>query len=388
MFEGKGSPLSKTAGFNLPIAALALAATLLGVHRAEADLLVSSRLGGNNGILRYDETTGAYLGRFADEYQADVQIEESNPALLYFGAWQTISDERASGGAYRRSNQRDASVQFEPASRNIRWLTTRGPDRGIARVFIKDVLFGEFDLYAPTEEFQVSFAWEDQIHAIRVVVTGNHSGKSTGANVDIDAFAWTEPRSLSSIAFGPDRNLYAAGGDVVRYDGHTGQFIDVFASVTGRGGATSIAFGPDGNLYVSNCGCRPNAQNVLRYDGATGEFIDVFASGGGLSFPRGLAFGEDRHLYVVSYNNGSVLRYDGTTGEFMDPFVPEGSGGLVTPNDLVFGPDGHLYVTGAARGVGTGALRYDGKTGDFIDLFASTDDRIPFDLQFGPNGNL
>src|SRR5215510_2099322 len=121
MFEGKGSPISKPAGFNLPIAALALAATLLGVQRAEADLLVSSRLGGNNGILRYDETTGGYLGRFADEYQADVQIEESNPALLYFGAWQTISDERASGGAYRRSNQRDASVQFEPASRNIRW---------------------------------------------------------------------------------------------------------------------------------------------------------------------------------------------------------------------------------------------------------------------------
>jgi len=44
--------------------------------------------------------------------------------------------------------------------------------------------------------------------------------------------------------------------------------------------------GPDGNLYVTS---RSNA--VLRYDGKTGAFLDVFASGGGLEDPAGLVFG-------------------------------------------------------------------------------------------------
>jgi hypothetical protein len=42
----------------------------------------------------------------------------------------------------------------------------------------------------------------------------------------------------------------------------------------------------DGNLYATS---RSNA--VLRYDGETGAFLDVFASGGGLEDPAGLVFG-------------------------------------------------------------------------------------------------
>ncbi|MFQ5502716.1 MAG: hypothetical protein ACE5EQ_10515, partial [Phycisphaerae bacterium] len=66
-----------------------------------------------------------------------------------------------------------------------------------------------------------------------------------------------------------------------------GAFIDTF--VNGGGGldsAIGLAFGPDGNLYVSNA----STDEVLRYDGQTGVFIDVFASGGSLDSPSGLVF--------------------------------------------------------------------------------------------------
>ena len=33
-----------------------------------------------------------------------------------------------------------------------------------------------------------------------------------------------------------------------------------------------MGFGPDGNLYVSSTG----TSSVLRFDGTTGEFMDVF----------------------------------------------------------------------------------------------------------------
>ena len=66
------------------------------------------------------------------------------------------------------------------------------------------------------------------------------------------------------------------------------------------------------------------ASEVLRYDGTTGDFIDVFASGGGLDIPVHLTFGPDNNLYVTSLLTG-VLRYNGTTGDFIDVF-PSGGG--------------------------------------------------------------
>ena len=107
------------------------------------------------------------------------------------------------------------------------------------------------------------------------------------------------------------------------------------------GTAQGLEFGPDGNLYVVS----ESTTEVIRYNGTSGSFIDVFASGGGLSTPKDLVFGPDGNLYVTSNSNDKVKRYSGTTGTFIDTFVASGSGGLDQPQGLVFGPDDNLYVT-------------------------------------------
>jgi hypothetical protein len=69
----------------------------------------------------------------------------------------------------------------------------------------------------------------------------------------------------------------ARGNDnVLRYNGTTGSFIDIFVATRSGGlaGPEDLVFGPDGNLYVSSPG---GPQSVLRYDGVTGVFIDAFA---------------------------------------------------------------------------------------------------------------
>jgi DNA-binding beta-propeller fold protein YncE len=108
-------------------------------------------------------------------------------------------------------------------------------------------------------------------------------------------------------------------------------------------------------------------DSVIRYDGTTGAFIDIFASGRGLAGPNGMSFGPDGNLDVGSAKDNRVLRYDGTTGAFIDAFIPAGSGGLGEPDGIAFGPDGNLYVVNESA---ANVLRFDGTTGAFIDIFA------------------
>jgi hypothetical protein len=209
--------------------------------------------------------------------------------------------------------------------------------------------------------------------------------EGSGTMKFIDAFVrpgsgtLLEPRGID---YGPDGNLYVNHtswdppqvGWVERYNGVTGDFMDVFASEPTLTGAKDVEFGPDGNLYVAN-----NAgNNIYRFNGTTGAFMDVFVTGWGATQEtfRSLIFGPDgngdgyRDLYVTSASTNNVLRYDGVSGAFIDAFVPAGSGGLTAPTALVFGPDGNLYVaSGAHTNYYNSILRYNGSTGAFMDVF-------------------
>ena len=99
----------------------------------------------------------------------------------------------------------------------------------------------------------------------------------------------------SGLAFGPDGTMYVgspATSRVLRFDrdGHyAGDFFPV-----GSGGLTlpvGITFGPDGNFYVAGA-ATPQTAGVFRYDGSTGEFVDVFVGPGDgrATGPRALEF--------------------------------------------------------------------------------------------------
>jgi DNA-binding beta-propeller fold protein YncE len=230
----------------------------------------------------------------------------------------------------------------------------------------------------------------------------------SGAFVDAFAAEGTGPagnplRGPCCMAFGPDENLYVgnlfgvaiADRGVFRYNGATGEFMDVFVP-GGSGGLRrplGLVFGPDGNLYVGDVGAlAQGGRAIRRYDGRTGAFIDVFVrsgSGGlGAADPQLFVFGPDGNLYVASSSTHRVLRYAGGTGEFVDDFVPAGSGGLNAPSGLTFGLDGNLYVSSSGTDM---VLRYDGTTGAFIDEFVSASSgglSAPVGLAFGPDGNL
>jgi sugar lactone lactonase YvrE len=217
-------------------------------------------------------------------------------------------------------------------------------------------------------------------------------------------------RDPDAITIGPDGNVYVSvGGNsglnvfdpaypqdsaVLRF-GLNGEFLGVAASGNGLTRPYGNAFGPDGNLYVSSF----RTNQILRFDGTTGAFIDVFASdnnGGlgslnGLNGPNGLLFGPDGSLYVTtqgSANNAAgdltfpfasqVLRYspaqvlgqEPTTSPnvFIDQpaLLPENPG-FISLLGLAFAPDfSSLYVSDFAGGI----REYD-PVGTLIDVLST-----------------
>jgi WD40 repeat protein len=183
------------------------------------------------------------------------------------------------------------------------------------------------------------------------------------------------------LSFGSDGDLYIAAGSsaptVLRYDGATGAFLNVFATSPQQAGSPfDLAFAPNGNLLVGTL-----LGGILQFDGHTGAPLGVFIPPSQFQFPASLTFGPDHNLYVATESANSVLRFNGTTGAFIDTFVTAGSGGLNHANGVRFGPDGDLFV---ASGISDAILRYNGKTGAFKSVFASTPIDAPILFAFVP----
>jgi len=189
------------------------------------------------------------------------------------------------------------------------------------------------------------------------------------------------------VALGPDGRLYVACfGDngVSRIDLASGLSLGSFVQ-GGSGGLVNpraLAFGPGGDLCVSS-----GSGEVLEFDGGTGDFlrvvVDAGGNGSGPLDPYGLAFRGGR-LFVASYFTHEVKAFDAATGAFAASFVTSGSGGLAGPTALAFGPDGDLFVTSRDD---DSVRRYDGATGAFVSVFVAPGSgglAGPFDLAFGP----
>ena len=82
-----------------------------------------------------------------------------------------------------------------------------------------------------------------------------------------------------------------------------------------------------------------------------------------------------------SFDTNSVIRFDGTTGTLIGTFAS--GGGLTNPFDVAFGPDGNLYVSSLGSNE---VIRFDGATGALIGTFASGPElNSPFGVAFTPH---
>jgi gluconolactonase len=227
----------------------------------DGNLYVASA--GNDAVLRYNGTNGAFIDEF---------VSPTN-AFLDYPVWLEF---RPDGFLYVSSQLNNSVVRFDAAS------------GAFAGVFVTN---GSGGLNGPS-----GMAWGPDGNLYVTGRFGDHVKKYDGTNgTFLGTFVATGGPLAQpfGIKFGPDGHLYVVSGNsnaVARFHGQTGAYLGNFVAA-GSGGLSlpiDLTFGPNGDLYVASF----NNNKVARFNGGTGAYVsDFVASGaGGLGTPNFLLF--------------------------------------------------------------------------------------------------
>jgi hypothetical protein len=203
------------------------------------------------------------------------------------------------------------------------------------------------------------------------------------------------PFAPRGMVLGPDHTLYVADdgnldgitlGRVTRFNSETGAFLGDLqpTGFTGDFYPRGVVIGPDGDVYASVRNIAATGGEVMRWDPATGQFLGSFVTGDAvndLNRPEGIVFGPDGNLYVASFranagDNDKVLIFAGpnsaTPGAYLGNIALDTVGGDRNfAEALLFGPGGKLFVPITGFGADTGEVRsYDVTTKAFTAFVA------------------
>jgi hypothetical protein len=118
--------------------------------------------------------------------------QDTDPAIAYGGGWiQGNRDKAYSEGATAESNTVGAQATITFTGTGISWIGARGPQCGIARIFLDGAFVEDFDTYAQTEGPQhtdfTATGLAAGTHTLTIQVIGKNP-ISTDAWILIDAF--------------------------------------------------------------------------------------------------------------------------------------------------------------------------------------------------------
>lgn len=116
---------------------------------------------------------------------------QENALAIRYNSWKGVNNANASGGSYRTSAAASAENTLIFKGTSVKWVTAMGPSYGKVQVNIDGVSKGIFDLYSPTQKWQVKKTFgglANGQHDIDIIVLGTKNAASTGKSVVTDAF--------------------------------------------------------------------------------------------------------------------------------------------------------------------------------------------------------
>ncbi|MGH8737394.1 MAG: hypothetical protein ACREVC_08550 [Burkholderiales bacterium] len=121
------------------------------------------------------------------------RYQETDPAIAYGSGWiQGNRDKAYDEGTTAETNTAGAQASFTFTGTGVRWIGARGPQTGMARVWLDGALVGDLDMYAMTEGPQHTvFAAQGLAagtHTLAIQVLQQTNPAATDRWVLIDAF--------------------------------------------------------------------------------------------------------------------------------------------------------------------------------------------------------
>ena len=211
------------------------------------------------------------------------QLQDAGSAMTYTAGWALGDTSRSWSGWY-------AAVSTTPGARatlpftgtSASWIGYRGPDAGIARVYLDDSLAGEVDLYYPDNRVQAIVYSSPQLladsnHTLAIEATGLKNAASSGTRVVVDAFEVRKPGTRfeetdASVA-------YTGSWDHGNFNRAWSMKTIAASSVAGARATFTFT-----GTAVDWIGSRKSTTGIARVylDGAFVTEIDTYAPGDGL----------------------------------------------------------------------------------------------------------
>jgi hypothetical protein len=121
------------------------------------------------------------------------RFQETHPAVGYGAGWILGNRDKAyHEGATAETNTPGAQATITFTGRGLRWIGARGPQCGIARVWLDGAFAGEIDMYSPTEGPQHAVYTAENLaagtHSVTIEVALPTNMASTDRWILLDAF--------------------------------------------------------------------------------------------------------------------------------------------------------------------------------------------------------
>jgi hypothetical protein len=129
-------------------------------------------------------------------------LQDTDPDLAFSGGWAPANASVAwSAGTATATAGPGAQATLNFQGTAFAWNGYRGPDAGIARVYLDGAFAGELDLYSPSHAIQAAVftatGLADASHSLTIESTGLRNPSSSGSVVVVDSFDVTRPGTRS-----------------------------------------------------------------------------------------------------------------------------------------------------------------------------------------------
>src|SRR5437773_7172561 len=125
---------------------------------------------------------------------AQTRVEETALATtVYTGGWfQSHSERPWSGGTAALSNAALSRATLTFSGTGVSWLGLRGPQAGVAKVYLDGAYQVDVDCYASTETVRAVLFTRSGLtagaHTLTIEATGTRNTAATDAFISVDAF--------------------------------------------------------------------------------------------------------------------------------------------------------------------------------------------------------